>query len=98
MWALVYNLNLNDMQFEGAVIKEQGVTFAIVIVKPSVLNNSIEYDNARSFFSPIFPGIPIILMAQSSGGTPTYQGRTDIVKFLVNIHPSRIPWKRYSYA
>jgi len=26
------------MQFEGAVIKEQGVTFAIVIVKPNVLD------------------------------------------------------------
>jgi len=98
MWALVYNLNLNNMQFEGAVIKEQGVTFAIVIVKPSVLNNSIESDNARRSFSPIFPGVPIILMAQNSGGTPTYQGRPDIVRFLVNISPSRIPWKRYSYA
>ncbi len=27
------------MQFEGALVREQGVTFAIVIVKPHVLNS-----------------------------------------------------------
>jgi hypothetical protein len=86
------------MQFEGAVIKEQGITFAIVVVKSHVLDNSTESDNARRSFSPIFPGMPIILMAQNSGGTPTYQGRPDIVKFLVKVHPSRIPWKKYNYA
>jgi len=35
------------MQFEGAVIKEQGVTFAIVIVKPHVLNSSSQAQSAR---------------------------------------------------
>jgi hypothetical protein len=29
------------MQFDGVLLKEQGVTFAIVIVKPHVLNRSI---------------------------------------------------------
>ncbi|MFT4060697.1 MAG: hypothetical protein QM652_14280 [Legionella sp.] len=85
------------MQFEGAVIKEQGVTFAIVVVKQYVLNNNMECNNARNSFSSIFPGIPIILMAQDSRGRATYQGRTDIVRFLSNVHLSRIPWKRYNY-
>ena len=70
------------MQFDGALIKEQGVTFAIVVVKQHVLNNTIECDNARRSFSPAFPGVPIILMAQNSRGIPTYQGRHDIVSFL----------------
>lgn len=86
------------MQFDGAVIKEQGVTFAIVVVRAEVLNNSIEIEKTRRSFSPIFPGIPIILMAQNNRGIPTYQGRTDIVKFLSKVQPSRIPWKRYNYA
>lgn len=86
------------MQFDGVSLKEQGVTFAIVIVKPHVLNSSIECDNARRSFSPVFPGVPIILMAQNSRGVPTYQGRTDIVRFLSKVSPSRIPWKRYNYA
>jgi hypothetical protein len=85
------------MQFEGAVVKEQGVTFAIVVVKPNVLNSSMQCDETRQGFRSIFPGMPIILMAQGSRGAPTYQGRTDIVKFLANLHPSRIPWKKYNY-
>lgn len=85
------------MQFEGAVVKEQGVTFAIVVVKPHILNNSMECDDARQSFRSFFLGVPIILMAQGSGGILTYQGRTDIVRFLARIHPSRIPWKRYTY-
>lgn len=82
--------------FDGALLKEQGVTFAIVVVKPRVLNSSNEIQSTRAGFSRHFPGVPIILMAQDQRGTPTYQGRTDIVRFLANISPSRIPWKRYS--
>lgn len=83
------------MQFEGAKITEQGVTFAIVIVKPYVLNSS-ERESLRDSFISVFGNIPIILMAQDSRGIPTYHGRTDIVKFLANIHPSQIPWKKYT--
>jgi hypothetical protein len=86
------------MHFEGALIKEQGVTFAIVVVKPYVLNSRMECDNARRSFNSFFPAVPIILMAQNSQGRPTYQGRPDIVNFLAKINPSRIPWKRYNYA
>jgi hypothetical protein len=84
------------MQFEGAVVKEQGIVFAIVIVKSYVLNSSRECDETRNSFRSVFPGMPIILMAQDSNGTPTYQGRKDIVAFLANIDPSRIPWKKYT--
>lgn len=84
------------MQFDGAVIKEQGITFAIVVVKSHVLNTS-EIESIRNKFSRFFPGVPIILMAQDSRGIPTYHGRTDIVRFLSRIHPSQIPWKTYTY-
>lgn len=85
------------MKFEGAVIKEQGVTFAIVVVKPNVLNSGIECESVRRGFCSVFPGMPIVLMAQDTRGIPTYQGRPDIVKFLSKVHPSRIPWKQYNY-
>jgi hypothetical protein len=84
------------MQFDGAVVKEQNVTFAIVVVKPHVLNNTFESENAVTSFSSVFLHMPIILMAQNSRGVPTYRGRQDIVKFLANVHPSRIPWKKYT--
>jgi hypothetical protein len=85
------------MQFEGALVKEQGITFAIVVVKTSVLSSSAEISKARTTFQSCFPQVPIILMAQDSQGTPTYQGRTDIVRFLGKVDPSRIPWKRYTF-
>ena len=83
------------MILDGAVIKEQGQTFAVVVVKSQVLNSS-EKDEARNIYSNYFRGMPIILMAQNSSGVPTYYGRHDIVKFLSKIHISQIPWKRHT--
>jgi hypothetical protein len=37
-------------------------------------------------------------MAQDSRGIATYQGRQDIVRFLSNIHPERIPWRQYTLS
>ena len=83
------------MQIDGAVIKEQNVTFAIVVVKPSVLTSSTK-EQSRLQYQRIFPGMPVILMAQNSKGVPTYDGRKDIVKFLANTPFQAIPWKRYT--
>lgn len=84
------------MQFEGAHITEQGVTFAIVIVKPHVLHSPQEQRSARALGIRAFGAIPIILMAQDSRGVPTYQGRPDIVRFLSRINMARVPWKKYT--
>lgn len=86
------------MQFEGAKVTEQGVTFGIIIVKPHVLSNTVEQVNARRFGARVFGPIPIVLMAQDSHGIPTYQGRQDIVRFLSNVHPGRIPWRQYTLS
>lgn len=87
------------MQFEGAIIKEQGITFAIVIVKPHVINNHSEANNMiQTFQVQAFGGIPVVLMAQDGRGTPRYYGRTDIVNFLANVPIHAIPWKRYSLS
>ncbi len=81
------------MKFQGALIKEQGITFGIAIVKPSALRSS-ERDDLRRTYSQIF-GAPTVLMAQDSRGIPEYYGRPDIVNFLSNISISRIPWQEY---
>ncbi|NCU05595.1 MAG: hypothetical protein GXC73_16615 [Chitinophagaceae bacterium] len=84
------------MQFEGALIKEQGVTFAIVVVKQQVLNSPTVINSTRAGFSRYFPGVPIILMAQDGRGIPTYEGRKDIVQYLSRVSLSRIPFKTFS--
>ncbi len=85
-------------KIQGAVIKEQGVTFAITVVKNHILNSQTQCQVAAQSFRSLFPGMPIVLMGQDSRGTPTYWGRKDIVKFLSNIHPGQIPWKEYTFS
>ena len=83
------------MKIRGAVIIEQGVTFAIVVVSRSVTNYTSRAVRVRYQLSQFFPNMPIILMSQDSNGTPHYYGRRDIVRFLQSIRLDQIPWKEY---
>lgn len=86
------------MKFQGALVKEQGLTFAIVIVKPYVLNRAGERERLRRSFAPVFGGVPTVLMAQDSRGIPTYHGRHDIVDFLASVPMESIPWQEYTLS
>lgn len=83
------------MQIQAAVIREQGQTFAVVLVKSQVLSSSSESENTVTAFQPCFPGMPVVLAAQS-GGRMTYYGRRDISRFLASISATRIPWGTYT--
>ena len=84
------------MTFDGAVITEQGVTFGVLIVKPHILHDAQRQRQLRGFGTRVWGRKPIVLMAQDSRGTPTYQGRRDIVQFLAKIDTRRIPFKRWT--
>jgi hypothetical protein len=84
------------MKLQGAVIKEQGVTFAVVIVKQSIVDNKTQADKALQAFQPIFPRMPVVLMAQNSRGIPTYYGHRDISQFMSNLPIQCVPWKEYT--
>ena len=79
----------------GAVIIEQGVTFAIIAVNQSVTNYTSRIVQVRQELSYFFPNMPIILMSLDQNGTPHYYGRKDIVDFLKTIRLDQIPWKEY---
>ena len=83
-------------QFEGAVIREQGVTFAVVVVRSSTLQNTLEATQTIRSFQPVFPGLPIVLMAQDGRGQPTYYGRRDLSQFMTNVPLRNVPWRRYT--
>ncbi|MWK55795.1 hypothetical protein GO594_07400 [Pseudomonas otitidis] len=84
------------MKFQGAVILEQGVTFAIVLVKHSITGSQHQAEETRGGFQPYFPGIPVVLASQDSSGRFRFHGRKDLADFLANIHPSQIPWAEYT--
>ena len=83
------------MKIQGAVIIEQGVTFAIVAVNRTVTNYTSRAIRVRNQLAQFFRNMPIILMSQDSNGTPHYYGRRDIVRFLQSIRLDQIPWKEY---
>lgn len=84
------------MGFEAAVVREQGVEFAVVAVKPHVIESASTRSEAAIAFQSKFPGCPIVLMSQDSHGTPKYWGRPDIVRFLADIAFERLPWRRFT--
>lgn len=85
------------MIIEGAIIKEQGVTFGIMIVKPHVLNDITLRDDIVTQASQVFGGIPTILMAQQHSGA-NYYGREDLVRFMSNVPLAAVPWQRYQFT
>lgn len=93
-----YNLRMarEVIEFRGALIREQKVTFAVVEVAPSVLESGeAAVKKERERYEPVFKGVPIILAARGKDGRARFLGRPDIVKFLLKAGWSRIPWKRY---
>lgn len=83
------------MRVQGAVIREQGHTFAVVIVKPHVIQDRAEAANAIQSFTPVF-GVPVVLMTQDWRGRSTFYGRQDIARFLSGVPLSVIPWREYT--
>lgn len=85
------------MRIQGAVIREQGQTFAVVVVKPHVVRNPAMAEETIRSFSPTF-GVPVVLMAQNGQGRPTYYGRQDIARFMSRVPLRAIPWKEYTIS
>jgi hypothetical protein len=83
------------MTFDGAVIREHGVTFAVVVVRRHVLDSPTASADAMQEFDTVFTGMPIVLMAQDTRGVPSYRGRRDLVRFLASVPLRAIPWRRY---
>jgi hypothetical protein len=80
--------------YSVALIKEQGVTFAVVAVKDHVVTNRPQADEVISGFTYRL-GCPVVLSAARQS---RYYGRTDLVRFLQGVHPSRLPWRQMSWA
>lgn len=84
------------MSFDAAIVKEQGVTFAVVAVKPHAANSNHARVRTAGAAQARFPGIPVVLMVQDARGIPTYWGRGDIVRFLAQVPVGALPWRHFS--
>jgi hypothetical protein len=79
------------MTGEVALIREQGQTFAVLAVKPHVVQNPSEREALVAAASGLF-GVRTTLLAED-GRT---WGPNDIVRWLQNIHVSQLPWRKFS--
>ncbi|MHB1004924.1 MAG: hypothetical protein ACYC3S_04685 [Chloroflexota bacterium] len=87
------------LTFEGALIREQGVTFGVVVVRPHLLEsqNAAEANRLISAFEQqVFGQVPVVLMAQNGQDAPKYYGRKDVARFLASVPLRSIPWKKYT--
>jgi hypothetical protein len=79
----------------GRLIRDHGVNFASVGVKPHVLNNASE---AAETIAGADAGLPMVLMAQDSRGQPTYYGHRDPPAFTARVRNNVIPWRHYTIS
>ena len=86
-----------SVEFTGALVKEQGIEFMIILVKKNIIDNHFQRQNAVNEYQRLF-GIPSIIAAQDSRGDFKYFGREDISRFLSSIHPSRISWSTFRFG
>lgn len=83
------------MRFAAALLREQGVRFAIVVVRPSILRNMARSGQIKACFGRLF-SCPVVLMSQDSRGTPTFRGRQDLVWFLSSVPLRSVPWRKFT--
>lgn len=81
------------MQMTAAVVKEQGVTFAVVLVKDHVvLSPSTSQQMLQAAASHLGCHL-VVLMGEHNH---RLQGnRKDVVDFVANLHPSQLPWRKW---
>jgi hypothetical protein len=84
----------STIDLHAAMIKEQGVVFAIVLVRPNVLRSRPETENLIRFLTPAFGTRPVILMGFSADRVD-FAGRPDIVQFLETVDPYTLGFAPY---
>lgn len=80
--------------WDVALVREQGVSFAIVAVRDSIISNRSEADELVRSWN-LHLSLPVALLGAKQHRS---YGRPDIVRWLRNVHPSQLPWRRMTLA
>lgn len=73
------------------MVREQGQDFAVLAVKPHVVQSPTERQSMVAAGRQWF-GVRTVLLAED-GRT---WGDEDIVNWLKNVHPARLPWRSFT--
>jgi hypothetical protein len=77
---------------QAAIITEQGITFAIVLVQK--IGSPFENEHISNKLSPVFGDMPVVLMTKNSEGREQV-GREDLVNITKDIPFGAIPFREY---
>jgi hypothetical protein len=78
----------------AAVVREQGVTFAVVLVKNHVVLSQQQSSETIQSVSMALGCPLVVLMGESNNRLRG--NRNDVVKFVSRLHPSQLPWKTWT--
>lgn len=80
--------------WQVALVREQGIEFAVVCVRDSVINDPSQRDQlVRAWTFELVR--PAVLLGERQH---RLYGRNDIVRFLSNVHLSQLPWRQMTLA
>jgi hypothetical protein len=79
------------MKLIAAPTHEQGQDFVIVLVKDHVIHNAAQRAEIAAAARQLF-GYRAALLGERDHGT---WGPADIVRWLENVSPDRLPWREY---
>ena len=85
------------MKIKGAVMEEQGVKFAVVKVSKDVFDVPGRARDRMVAFQNLFPDMAIVFVGEEPGKSPSFYGRPDIVKLIMEIPPDLIEWREFSF-
>jgi len=80
--------------WQVALVREQGVEFAVVCVQDDALDNPSERDELIRWWT-IQLARPVALLGARRHRS---YGRRDIGGWLQNVNPSRLPWRQMTVA
>lgn len=83
-------------QLTAALVREQGVTFAVALVKNHVLNSSATADEMIQGVASALGCPLVVLMGESN--RKLRGNRQDVVNFVSRLHPSQLPWKKWTIS
>ncbi|WP_444462226.1 hypothetical protein [Rhodobacter capsulatus] len=81
-------------QMTAALVKEKGVTFAVVLVKDYILNSTHQADETIRAVA-LSLGCPLVVLMGESN-RKLRGNRQDVVNFVSQLHPSQLPWKKWT--
>jgi hypothetical protein len=84
------------MKFEGAVVEENGVKFAVVKVEKDIFEVTGRARDRMVTYQRVFPDMAVVLMSGEPGAPPNFYGRPDIVRTMMAADLDTIKWQEYS--